>query len=107
MPKPSNSAQNGFDTKSVKNGGCVFETFLERPGAQKGGAGGRSFWEAIFNQIFKKWHPKRHPKIDAEKALDNYAKRLQNDAKIDAEIFDFESISEKDEHARNCLLFTI
>ena len=31
---------------------------------------------AIFDQKSKKWHPKRHPKIDVEKASKNDAKRL-------------------------------
>ena len=43
----------------------------------------------IFDQKSKKWHPKRHPKIDAEKVSKNHEKSIQNDAKMDAKINDF------------------
>ena len=59
----------------------------------------------IFHQKSKKWHPKRHPKIDAEKVSKIYAKRLQNDAKMDAKIDDFSYFFEKGENARNYLFY--
>ena len=38
---------------------------------------------------------KRHPKIDAEKVLKKNEQKLQNDAKMDANIFDFSAFSKK------------
>ena len=84
-----------IDPISMKNRGlqrgCVCRGFLEGP------------WDAktrlliyfpvhfgtIFAQKSKKWHPKRHPKIDAEKVSKNHEKSIQNDAKMDAKINDF------------------
>ena len=43
----------------------------------------------IFDQKSKKWYPKKHAKMDAEKVSKNYAKWVQNEAKIDAEIIVF------------------
>ena len=40
-----------------------------------------------------------HPKIDTEKVPNNEAKRVQNDAKMDAEINDFSYFFEKGENA--------
>ena len=62
---------------------------------------------AIFYKTSKKWHPKVHPKIDAEKVLKNDAKRIQNEAKIDAEIIVFSYFFEKGENARNYLFYNI
>ena len=52
-----------------------------------------------FPSKIKKWHPKRHPKIDAEKVSKIDAKRLQNDAKMDAKMIDFSYFFEKGENA--------
>ena len=70
------------DPKAMKNRGCVEDAFLER------------FWTAlgrqmltapdafgillatVFAQKSKKWHPKKRPKIDAEKVSKIDAKRL-------------------------------
>ena len=79
----------------MKNRGSVADAFLERfevaPGRQMlvPCKFCRTILGAIFYQKSKKWHPKRHPKIDAEKVSKIDAKRVQNDAKIDAEIIDF------------------
>ena len=89
-----------IDPKSMKNRGCVADAFLERFGGAKVrlliyfpvNSG------AIFDQKSKKWHPKSHPKINAEKESKNYAKRLQNEAKMDAEIHDFSYFFEKGEN---------
>ena len=47
----------------------------------------------------KKRHPKKHQQIDAEKASTIDAKRLENYAKMDAEINDFSYFFEKGENA--------
>ena len=71
-----------IDPKSIENRGCVADAFLERfgvaPGRQKRAPSkmNASLLGAIFGQKSKKWHPKRHPKIDAEKVSKNDAKRL-------------------------------
>ena len=55
-------------------------------------------WGAIwrpFSIKSEKWHPKEHLKIDAEKVSKIDAKRLQNDAKIDAKINDYSCFSKK------------
>ena len=44
---------------------------------------------AIFGQKLEKRYPKKHQKIDTEKVLKIDAKRLQNEAKMDAKINDF------------------
>ena len=84
-----------IDEKSTLRRGCVFYGFggrpngLGRPLSAKGGLAtstGASILATIFDQKSKKWHPKRHPKIDAEKVSNNYEKNLQKDAKMDAEI---------------------
>ena len=65
--------------KSMKNRGCVFDAFLERPLGAKGGTT-LSFWEPFgdhFRPKIEKRHPKRHEKIYAEKVLKINAKRLQ------------------------------
>ena len=54
-------------------------------------------------KISKKWHTKRHPKINAEKVSTNYAKRLQNETKINAKIYDFSYFFEKGENAPDSL----
>ena len=59
----------------------------------------------IFDQKSKKLYPKSHPKIDTEKVSKNDAKRFQNDAKMDAEIYDFSCFFEKGENARNYLFY--
>ena len=98
----------------MKNRGCVADAFLERfwraPGCQKSSA--RCETEVPFGDHFqpkieksKKWHPESHPKIDAEKVLKNDAKRLQNEAKMDAKIYDFSYFFEKGENARNYLFY--
>ena len=61
----------------------------------------------IFDQKSKKWHPKMHAKTDAEKVSKIDAKRVQNEAKIDAEIIDFSYFFEKGENARNYLFYNI
>ena len=48
-----------------------------------------------------------HAKIDAEKVSKIDAKRVQNEAKIDAEIIDFSYFFEKGENARNYLFYNI
>ena len=58
--------------------------FVGGPGILRTGTLG-----AIFDQKSKKWHPKRHLKIDAEKVSKNHEKSIQNDAKMDAKINDF------------------
>ena len=50
---------------------------------------------------------KKALKIDAEKVLKHYAKTLQNDAKMDAKIFDFSCFFAKGENARNYLFYNI
>ena len=79
-----------------------FWSVLGRPlGRQSGDRQGfcRTHLGAIFDKKSKKWHPKRHPKIDAEKVSKNDEKRLQNDAKMDARIYDFSCFFEKGENA--------
>ena len=75
-----------IDPKSIKNRGCVAYAFLER-------AKPPTFFgchlATIFDQKSKKWHPKRHPKINAEKVSKNHEKSIQNDVKMDAQINDF------------------
>ena len=89
----------------MKNRSCVADAFLDGPGRQKGAprlyflVGFGSHLATIFHQKSKKWHPKRHPKIDAEKVSKIDAKRLQNDAKMDAKINEFSYFSEKGENA--------
>ena len=67
-----------MDPKSMKNRGCVADAFLERfgvaPGRRKEAPSkmkNASLLGAIFDQKSKKWYPKRHPKIDAEKVSKN------------------------------------
>ena len=99
------------DPKSIENRGCVADAFLERFGAATKMVTASSAFGPLLATIFdknpKKWHPKRHPKIDAEKVSINYAKRLQNDAKMDAQIYDFSCFFEKGENARNYLFYNI
>ena len=52
-----------------------------------------------FPSKVEKWHPERPPKIDAEKVSNNNAKRLQNDAKMDGQIYDCSCFFEKGENA--------
>ena len=69
-----------------------FWSVLGRPLGRQGGVCNMlsgSNLGAIFDQKSKKWHPKRHPKIDAEKVSKNHEKSIQNDAKMDAKINDF------------------
>ena len=61
----------------------------------------------IFHQKSKKWHPKRHPKIDAEKVMKIDAKRVEHYAKIDSKINDISDFFEKCENARNHLFYNI
>ena len=69
-----------IDPKSMKNRGCVAAAFLKRFwvafGRQKGASSKMkpSNLATIFGQKSKKWHPKRHQKIDAEKVSKNDAK---------------------------------
>ena len=97
--------------EASRNRGYVADAFLERFG---GGPCApkmetfkfcRTILGAIFDEKPNKWHPKRHPKIDAEKVSKNDAKRIQNDAKMDAEIYDFSCFFEKGENARNYLFY--
>ena len=46
-----------------------------------------------------------HPKIDAEKISKNEEKRLQNDAKMDADFYDFSCFFEKGEKSRNDCIY--
>ena len=62
-----------------------------------------SLLATIFDQKSKKCHPKRHPKIDAEKVSKNDEKSIQNNAKMDAKINDFWYLFEKGEKPRNSL----
>ena len=83
-----------MDPKSMKNRGCVADAFLERFGAASGAAPppGIYFWEPVgshFRSKFEKMHPKKHPKINAEKVMKIDAKRIENEAKIDTKICDF------------------
>ena len=89
--------------------GCVFGAFLVTLGAPKGGHPQKSgsLLAIIFDQKSKKWYPKRHPKINAETVSKNDAKRLQNDAKMDAKIFDFSCFFEKGENARNHCIYEL
>ena len=71
-----------IDAKSMKNRGAVPEASQERLGCPKGqarkverGAFWSQFWD-IFGPKSKKGHPKRHPKVDAEKVSNLDAKRL-------------------------------
>ena len=73
-----------IDTKLMKNRGWVANTFLER--FRGGGLGAklserpsafRPLLATFFHQKSKKWHPKRHPKIDAGKVWKNDAKRFK------------------------------
>ena len=72
-----------MDPKSMKNRGCVADAFLERFWRALGRPGQgpctsrRTLLATIFHQKPKKWHPKKHPKIDAEKVSEMYAKRCQ------------------------------
>ena len=89
--------------KSMKNRVCVADAFLERFWSARGAnwetacSIRRSILGAIFDEKSKKWHPKRHPQIDAEKVSENDEKRLQNDAKMDAQIDDLSYFFEKGE----------
>ena len=68
-----------IDPKSMRIQGSVADTFLERPLGAKGGVRGTksgTHLATIFDQKSKKWHPKRHLKIEAEKVSKMYAKRL-------------------------------
>ena len=62
-----------IDPKSMENRGCVADAFLERFGAALGrqmSSAPDAFGTvlgAIFGQKSKKWHLKKHAKIDAEK----------------------------------------
>ena len=62
-----------MDSKSMKNRGCVADAFLERFWAAFGRQNvARAYengpiLEATFDNKSKKWHPKMHPKIEAEK----------------------------------------
>ena len=100
-----------MDPKSMKNRGCVADAFLERFGAAFGrkkdqtGRFERILLATIFDQKSKKWHPKRFPKIDAEKVSKNDEKRLQNDAKMDAIIYDFSCFFEKGEKRSRPFVF--
>ena len=55
----------------------------------------RTILATIFDQKSKKWHPKMHAKIDAEKVSKIDPKRVQNKAKIDAKIIDFSIFSKR------------
>ena len=98
--------------KSIKNRGCVADAFLERFGAALGsqrGATGRFeriLLATIFGPKSKKWHPKRHPKIDAEKVSKNYAKWTKNEAKMGPKSTIFMTFSKKAK-SHEMLCFTI
>ena len=67
------------------------------------------FWEQfsiIFHQISKKWHPEKHPKINAQKIWKINAKSLQHHAKIDAKIGDVHVFSKKAK-MHETIVFTI
>ena len=87
--------------KSVKYRGCVADAFLEGLGAALGGKSGHrtgprpSIFGTIFGQKSKKWHPKTHSKIDAEKVLNNDAKSSKNDSKIYIKFTIFHTFSKK------------
>ena len=72
----------------MENRGWVADAFFERPGSPFGDH---------FRSKIKKWYPKKHSKINAEKVSKNDTKRLQNDAKMDAKINDFSCFFEKGE----------
>ena len=86
---------NQIVTKPMKNRGCVADAFWERfgsvPGSQKAlpSSAFGCLLATIFDQKSKKWHPKKHAKIDAEKVSKNHEKSIKNDAKMDAKINDF------------------
>ena len=66
----------------MENRGWVADAFFERLGRHLGRQKPKKchFWGAllatIFDQKSKKWPPKRHPKIDAEKVSKNDAKMM-------------------------------
>ena len=53
------------------------------------------FWEPFWSQNRSKIDAKIDTKIDAEKASENYAKRLQNDAKMEPKSMIFHTFSKK------------
>ena len=61
--------------KSMKIQACVADAFLERQKLTTYTVC-RTIAATIFDQKSKKWHPKNHAKIDAEKVLKNYAKMM-------------------------------
>ena len=64
--------------KSMENRGCVADVFFKRFGMPKCLRIG-CFWDPFgdhFPPKIKKWHPKKHAKIDAEKVSKNDAKMM-------------------------------
>ncbi len=92
----------------MPNQGFVADALLER-GSPKVSRPG-CFWIPIgdhFRLKVEKTVSKKLLKIDAEKVEKLDAKRLQNDAKIDAKINGFSYFSEKDENAPDPLFSNI
>ena len=99
-PKSSTYHQNGSQNRSRINEksplqcGRVFGTTIGRQVTPRATVFGTHL-TTIFDQKSKKWHTKRHPKIDAEKVSKNYEKSIQNEVKIDAKIIYFHVFSKK------------
>ena len=82
-PKGAKGSQNGAKERPK----CIKKSSFGkgRENERQGGARvstGVSILATIFDQKSKKWYPKRHPKIDAEKVWGNYGKRVKNHAQI-------------------------
>ena len=104
LPRPGggtiaagNRNRSEIDEKLRLRRGCVFGTFLGRLGRQ---TDDRMVYPPLrfgsrFPSKIEKWHPKKHPKIDAEKVSEIDAKRLQNEAKMESKINDFSYFFEK------------
>ena len=81
-PKPSKYQQNGdqnrskIDENSSLRCRCVFGAFLGRQSGQPIQLDWTTL-ATIFDKKSKKCHPKRHPKIDAEKVSKNDEKSIQ------------------------------
>ena len=104
MPKPLKYHQNGtqdpskIDEKSRLRRGCVLGSIPHLDADPFGDH---------FPLKIKKWHPKRHPKIDAEQVSKINAKRIEHETKIDAKINDFSYFFEKGENARNHCIYKL
>ena len=87
-----------IDAKSMKNRGCVFGLFFERLGAAPGGLAtlrGHPFWRPFWAKNRKNVIRKGMQNSMPKKYRKLMAKGSQNDAKMDAKIFEKSYFSEK------------